>query len=455
MSRKAREDDEPAEVHNLPPQADTAERKALSAAMGQPSTLVELLDMVSPGDFYRPTRGQLLELMRELNGRGSAIGQDALDEALERRGGPTMAAAREDLDEIARALGHPMDLAHWAALIRDAAQRRKLLAAGQALTADCHAGELRKLTSAARETLDVVDLEGADHDAEGTDDVAERVLLAFERKIEHGSLGLLTGLADLDTITGGMQPGDLVLLAARPSVGKSALALTIALDIGLKRRIPLLFVSIEMGEQPIFNRALAHISRESASAIRDGKAPYEPVFRATADLIAAPHMRWDFEPRTSVHRVAAVARRAVRSHGIKLIVIDYLQILPLGRECESRQVEVMRVSGEIKALARELQVPILALSQLSRESAKQGRPPELTDLRETGALEQDADQVWMLHRKIRDRDDDRRRDDDDEEPEDPRVAELFVRKHRNGSTGSCKLTYIEHRTMFVSYADDP
>jgi replicative DNA helicase len=273
-------------------------------------------------------------------------------------------------------------------------------------------------------------------------DTFKHIETLYERK-EHIT-GLATGLVRLDEMTAGLQASDLILIAGRPSMGKTAFALSIAQHIGIALRGRVLILSLEMSAQQLVQRMLSSEGKVNSLAVRTGRLQMSDWNRLTAAagrLSEAP-IFIDDSPGLSVLEVRAKARRLKAEHGLDLIIIDYLQLMRGRTTTESRQQEISEISRSLKALAKELHVPVIALSQLSRAIETRGdNTPRLSDLRESGALEQDADVILFLHRPSRDGDELRR------------TAEVHIGKQRNGPTGKVEVAFLSDYARFENLAD--
>ncbi len=278
-------------------------------------------------------------------------------------------------------------------------------------------------------------------------DIVKRVIAKIDELYRRQEMvtGIPTGLIELDKLTSGLHPGDLIIVAARPSMGKSALVTTIAEYVAVEKKIPVAFFSVEMSAEQITQRLVCSIARVDAHKLRTGFIPVSdwPKLTMAAEKIDEAPLYIDDSSGISVLELRAKARRMKSRYGIELVIVDYLQIMRGFGRVESRQQEISQISRSLKLLAKELNVPVIAVSQLSREVEKrEDKRPRLSDLRESGSLEQDADLVLMLMR---------------EEyyyptEENKNIAELIVAKHRNGPTGTIKLAFIKEYARFENLA---
>jgi replicative DNA helicase len=283
-------------------------------------------------------------------------------------------------------------------------------------------------------------------------DVIKDAIAAIERLYDqHGMTGLPTGFRDLDRLTGGLHPGNLIIIAGRPSMGKTALAMNIAEHVAVDQQKPVGVFSLEMSTQELVIRLLCSRAKVNLRSVHDGflkSESFHPLTATASELMKAP-LYVDDSAALEINQVRSRARRMKLQHGIQLVVVDYLQLMrsPTPRSGTSRQVEIAEISGGLKALAKELQVPVIALSQLNRQpEQREGGTPRLSDLRESGAIEQDADMVGLLVRP------EVYEDDADEKRAKEGEATLVIGKQRNGPTGEVQLTFLKEFTRFVDRA---
>ncbi len=275
-------------------------------------------------------------------------------------------------------------------------------------------------------------------------DLVAQVYSHIEKREGHHVTGLATGFFELDDLTCGLQKGEMIVIAGRPSMGKTSLALNIAEHIGARDKIPVAIFSLEMGKQQLAERFLCSISELDSQRVRKGllgEDDYAKLVEACGQLSDAPIYIDDTSTLTPLE-LRAKARRLKSMHDIKCIIVDYLQLMHLGGRVESRQQEITTISRYIKGLARELEVPVVVLSQLNRAAeGREGHRPRMSDLRESGSIEQDADVVMLLHRE-----DYYHRGEREYVPDN--TAELIIAKQRNGPTGNVRMVFMERYTRF-------
>jgi len=456
-----------------PPQSPEAEMSLLGSIILDPGVIPDVLGLLKgPEDFYKEAHGHIYKAVVDVyDQRHSGDLVQILDllrdrEVLELVGGPPY------LVQLAESVPAAVNAPHFARIVAEKAKLRRLIdAAGQILYDAYHVGELGP--EGAREVLDKAEMSVFEiaQEQNTADPQALAELLELEmRRIENaefegGSLsGISTGYFELDEMLRGLQPGEMVILAARPSMGKTALALNLAEQIALgglqvpgaqpSKSTPVGLFSLEMSKNAIVQRLLSARSGVSSQALRGGhKIPdrdLRSLILASEDLKAAP-IYVDDIPNLTVLNLRARARRMVAQHGVKVLIVDYLQLMSApGAARESRQVEVSAISRGVKALARELNVPVVCLSQLNRASEqREGNRPRMSDLRESGSIEQDADVVMLLHRE-----DYYHVHDPDwaaENPDKAGIAEIIIAKQRNGPTGVVKLVWDSRTTRFKNY----
>jgi replicative DNA helicase len=435
-------------VHELPARDDEAEAQVIGSALLVPSIVRELSRRLRPEDFYGTHARAIWRAMTSMADEMPMPDLGILADRLTGQLG--------DIDpvEVLAAFLSRVSTAcyvdHWADRVAERSLQRRIAAAGRLLTSAESFTEAQERARTLASQL--ADLAEGIRDRDPVAQVgpgAVRVFERVERIVASGKpeRGLQTGLPDLDEITGGMRPEELIILAARPSVGKSALALTLALNVA-RQGTPVQIESLEMGERQVMTRLLSLSSRVPAARIRDGdleEADWPGLVAAAGELQQLP-IRACFDPGRTLGEISASARRGVEAHGVGLLVVDYLGLVQPDAPGENRRLEVETASRGIKRLARKLKIPVVVLAQLNRAQdarSKAERRPRLSDLRETGQIEADADQVWLLDRPVM-----AGPDSDDEDRADPSQATVYVAKNREGETGECALRYRASLTRF-------
>ncbi len=422
----------------------------LGSILLEPRVLGDTTFIIRDGeDFYKPANGAVYDAMVELYDVNASLDIVQLNQLLVDRDILEAVGGQEYLVELASGVPTAANANHYARLVREKAMVRRLIEeAGVILQL---AFESRDSASAILDAAEGRIFSIAERYEQSEVEVLGRLVQEVVEKLQasdgHRSTGVLTGFTDLDEITGGFQPGDVIIIAGRPSMGKTALALNIAENMAV-RGVGVGIFSLEMSKHQLVERLLAARSGIDLHRLRRmmlGKEHYSRLFSACGDLRDAPMYIDDLAGATLL-QIRARARRLVSKHGVKAIFIDYIQLITTGGRVESRQLEVSAISRGLKALARELNVPVVCLSQLNRSpEQREGHRPRLSDLRESGSLEQDADVVALLHRE-----DYYHQSEEDYEPS--HVAELIIAKQRNGPTDVVKLSWIEWCTRFKDYS---
>ncbi|MBS0187068.1 MAG: replicative DNA helicase [Planctomycetes bacterium] len=454
----------------LPPHSLEAEMSLLGSILLDPRQLSDVLAIVrKPEEFYSEAHATIFRAVVEVYDRFNSGDLVQIVEAIKDKGQLEQVGGADYLVKLAESVPSAVNAPHYARIVAEKAKLRKLIdAAGTMLYEAYHTGELGP--DGAREVLDKAEMavfEIAQQqelaDPQLLKDLLQLEIDRIESQEGKGISGVPTGFLDLDDLLRGMQPGELVIVAARPSMGKTALALNIAeqmaIGVGLMGHAPtpnpVALFSLEMSKSAVTQRLISARSGIPSQNLRGGHKlndrEYRKLLSACDELAKAP-VFIDDTPNMTVLALRARARRLVAQHGVKAIMIDYLQLLTApGAARESRQVEVSTISRNIKALARELNVPVICLSQLNRASEqREGNKPRMSDLRESGSIEQDADVIVLLHRE-----DYYHTQDPDwslDNPDKVGVAELIVAKQRNGPTGVVRLTWDSSTTRFKNYA---
>src|SRR6187455_2319909 len=430
--------------HNL-----EAERSVLGAILLHNDAFNLAAEIIDAGDFFRDAHRRIFDKMVKLSERGDAIDLVTLKEELGRSseldevGGPAYITAL--VDGVPRST----NIEHYAKIIKEKATLRHLISSANRILATAYEAE---------DEADVI-LDQAEHaifaiaDDKVRDgfvslrDLAQGSLDTIEKLHSHKELitGVPTGFADLDEMTSGLQPSDLIIIAARPSMGKTSLALNIAQHVGTKTDMTVGVFSLEMSKEQLFLRLLTAEARIDAHRLRGGflgERDWGKLAQAIGTL-SETKIFIDDSPSIGVLEMRAKCRRLASEHGLHLVIVDYIQLMQGRGRFENRTLEVAAISRSLKGLAKELSVPIVVLSQLSRApESRSDHRPQLSDLRESGALEQDADVVIFIYRE------DQYADKNAPPTEAAGTAELIIAKQRNGPTGVVKLAFIREYTRF-------
>jgi len=429
----------------VPPQDLTAEQALLGSIMIKPVGLNEVVQTIVPDDFYSERHRRIYRAMLKLFDKNEPIDLVALTSSLtaskqmESVGGPSY------LVELTNAVPSASNLKYYAETVKKKAQLRRLIDSADRLSELGYREEeeLDSIFEKAEQTI--FSLVNFSHKTFTT--LKDTLVEAWERferlhKSGEGIRGLPTGFKGLDDRLSGLQKSDLIILAARPSMGKTSLALDIARQVA-KTNVPVCIFSLEMSSQQLVDRLIATESHVDSWKLRTGRLSTDSEFsniRDALDTLSKAPIFIDDDPSNNITKMKSVARRLKSEHNLGLIVVDYLQLMVPRRDSDSLVQQVTEISRSLKGLARELDIPVLALSQLNRAVEQRGGKPRLSDLRDSGSIEQDADVVMFIHRE------DKYNEDSDKK----NIAEILIEKHRNGPTGVVELFFDEKRVCFVS-----
>jgi replicative DNA helicase len=435
--------------HNL-----EAEKSVLGAILIHNEAFNHAAELIDSRDFFRDAHRRIFDKMVALSERNDAIDLVTLKNELQRSGELEDVGGPAYIASLADGVPRSANVEHYARIIKEKATLRNVIHAANRILADAYQAE---------EDADLI-LDGAekaifeiaeDKIREGFVPLRELVQGSFatiEKLQQHKGLvtGVPTGFVDLDEMTSGLQPSDLVLVAARPSMGKTSFVLNIAQHIGARTEMTVGFFSLEMSKEQLFMRMLTSEARIDAHRFRSGYLNEKDYGRLSHALgtLAEARVFIDDTASIGVLEMRAKARRLQAEHGLHLLIIDYIQLMQGRGRFESRQQELASISRSLKGLAKELKIPIIALSQLSRApEARSDHRPQLSDLRESGALEQDADVVMFIFREEQ-----YRTDDGQPKAEAEGMAEIIIGKQRNGPTGSVRLAFVKEHTRFENLA---
>jgi replicative DNA helicase len=443
--------DKPRSLTKLPPQNLEAERQVLGSALIDPEAIEKCLEHIEAKDFYLKAHQIVFNAIVELSRRGSGADLITVSDYLKAQGLLESIGGTSALASFIDMVPTSANVEVYAQLIREKAVLRELIQVGTSIVEEAFQGSLalnEMLDKVERDVFQVAQRGIAGNTLQIRDmikDAFKRIQERFERK--SAITGTATGFDGFDRITSGLQRSDLIIIAARPSVGKTALCLNMASHIAMRESVPTAIFSLEMSKEQLVQRMLCMESRVEGTRIRGGFLTDEDWPRLThaASLLSEAPIFIDDTPGLTTFELRAKCRRLAKSHGLGCIIVDYLQLMRVKGKMESREREIAEISRSLKVLAKELNVPVIALSQLNRSlEARQDKRPVLSDLRESGSIEQDADIITFLYR------------DEVYHPdtEFPGIAELIISKHRNGPTGLVKLAFLNEYTRFENLVED-
>lgn len=434
----------------IPPQNVEAEKALLGSIMLRPEGIYEVIDIVSPKSFYSEKHAIIFGSMLELFSKRSPIDLLSLSARLKEKGVIEQIGGSSYLTELVHSVPTSTNLKHYAEIVQKKYLMRELITASEYIASLGYeeASELEDLLDKAEKKIyDVTSSGGAKNTFK---EIKEELSEAWERldKLHNqkgGLRGIPTGFSELDNRLSGFQHSDLIILAARPSMGKTSLALDIARMTAVNHNTPVGIFSLEMSSQQLVDRMLAAQSNVDAWKLRTGRLSREEEFaalRQSLDKLSGAPIYIDDQPGNNILKMRSVARRLKSEKKLGLVIVDYLQLMvpTNSRSGDNLVQQVTEISRSLKNLARELDIPVLALSQLSRAVEQRGGRPRLSDLRDSGSIEQDADVVMFIHREDRYK----------ENSEKTNVAEILIEKHRNGETGKFELFFNDKKATFQS-----
>ena len=438
-------------IERIPPQNIEAEQAVLGAMLIKKEAVIEAMEILRPEDFYRAAHRVVFEAIMAVFQNDSAVDMITVTEQLKKSDLLDKAGGVAGVTALANAVPTAANVVYHAKIVREKAELRELINAGSEITGwafedsdDVDA----VMDKAEKRILEVTARENSADFTSMKDIVISVFKQIEERSTNKGGLtGVASGFTDLDRLTSGFQPSDLILVAARPSMGKTAFTLNIASYVAVHLDKPVAFFSLEMSKEQLAQRMLCSEGGIDSQRLRNGDMKdedWEHVIAAADRLTYAP-VFIDDTPGITVMELRSKARRIKAEHGLSMVIIDYLQLMSGkgSKNGDNRQQEISEISRSLKALARELKVPVIALSQLSRSvESRQVKRPMLSDLRESGSLEQDADIVMFLYRE----------DYYDKETEQQNVTEVIVAKHRNGPIDTVRLYFDKEFTRFANFA---
>ena len=434
-------------IKRVLPNSPEAEQSVIGSMMMDSEAIMTASEILTSEDFYQRQYGILFDAMVELYNEGKAVDLVTLQDSLKEKDVPPEVASLEFVKDILDTVYTSAHIRQYATIVHEKAMLRKLIRTTEGIANTCYAGKESMediFVDTEKQIFDIIQ-QNTSGEYVPIKDVVLNVLDKIEMasKTKGNVTGIPTGFIDLDYKTAGFQPSDLILVAARPSMGKTALVLNIAQHMAFREDVTVAVFSLEMSKEQLVNRLLSLESRVDSQSIRTGNLTDEDWSKLIegAGVIGKSHLIIDDTPGISVTELRSKCRKFKMEHNLGIIIIDYLQLMTGSKHSESRQQEISDISRSLKAVARELNVPVVALSQLSR--AVEQRPdhrPMLSDLRESGAIEQDADVVMFIYRD----------DYYNKDTAKPNVAEIIIAKQRNGAIGTIELAWLPQYTKFAN-----
>ena len=435
-------------IKKIMPHSMEAEQAVIGSMLMDRDAMESALEILQPDDFYGRQYGTLFQAIRELNTENKPVDLVTLQERLKENNVPEELAGMDFIREVLGSVPTSANVKYYAKIVKEKSLMRRLIRTTEEITAQCYQGTDNVealMDSTEKKIFNLMQSRG------GGDftPIRQVVINALERieaaSKQNGSItGVSTGFIDLDYQTSGMQPSDLILVAARPSVGKTAFVLNMAQHMAFRDNITTAIFSLEMSKEQLVNRLFSLESKVDAQVLRNGRledSDWERLIES-AEIIGNSNLIIDDTPSISIAELRSKCRKYKMEMNLGVIIIDYLQLMSGssgGKSSTSRQQEISDISRSLKAVARELNVPVIALSQLSRAvEQRDDKRPMLSDLRESGAIEQDADVVMFIYRD----------DYYNKESEKKNIAEIIVAKQRNGPVGTVELAWRPQYTQF-------
>jgi replicative DNA helicase len=434
-----------------PPQDLAAEQSVLGGMLLSKDAIADVLEKLRPGDFYRPAHQNVYDAILDLYGRGEPADAVTVAAELDRRGLLRRIGGAPYVHTLISTVPTAANAGYYADIVAEKALLRRLVEAGTRVVQYGYAGaegaDVNEIVDRAQAEIYDVTERRTSEDFVPLEQLLQPTMDEIDAIASQGGIarGVSTGFVELDECTNGLHPGQMVVIAARPGMGKSTLGLDFLRSCSIKNRMPSVVFSLEMSKSEIVMRLLSAEAKIKLADMRSGRMSdddWTRLARRMSEISEAP-LYIDDSPNLTMMEIRAKARRLKQKADLRLVVIDYLQLMTSGKKVESRQQEVSEFSRQLKLLAKELEVPVVAMSQLNRgPEQRTDKRPMLADLRESGAIEQDADVVILLHRP------------DAFERDDPRggEADLILAKHRNGPTKTITVAHQLHLSRFTNMA---
>lgn len=438
-------------LYKIPPQSIEAEESLLSGILIDNNTLLDIIDILSPEDFYRSVHQKIFSGIVELFSKNEPVDLVTLTNALKERGNLEEIGGATYLATLVDTVPLAVNAKHYAKIVHDKATLRRLIGKANEIAKECFEdrGNVDETIDFAESSIFEISKNKHKQSFYPISEIIDGNIETLEERQGNKALvtGVPTGFTRLDNLISGLQKSELIILAARPSMGKTALALNIARNAAVDANVPVAIFSLEMSKEQLSMRLLCSEARIDSSRLRGGFFSMEDWRKLTdaAGVLSDTSIFIDDTPDISSMEIRAKARRLKMEKDIGIVIIDYLQLMKGRMSAERRDLEISEISRSLKALAKELDVPVMALSQLNRMlEQRNDKQPRLSDLRESGALEQDADVVAFIYR-------DEVYNSDDNNPK-KGMADILIKKNRNGPTGEATLTFLDSYTRFENLA---
>ena len=438
-------------LYKIPPQSIEAEESLLSGILIDNNTLLDVVDIISPEDFYRSAHQKIFSGIVELFSKNEPVDLVTLTNALKERGNLEEIGGATYLATLVDTVPLAVNAKHYAKIVHDKASLRRLIERANEIAKECFEdrGNVDEIIDFAESSIFEISKNKHKQAFYPISEIIDGNIETLEERQGNKALvtGIPTGFTRLDNLISGLQKSELIILAARPSMGKTALALNIARNAAVDANVPVAIFSLEMSKEQLSMRLLCSEARIDSSRLRGGFFSMEDWRKLTdaAGVLSDTSIFIDDTPDISGMEIRAKARRLKMEKDIGLVIIDYLQLMKGRMSAERRDLEISEISRSLKALAKELGVPVMALSQLNRMlEQRNDKQPRLSDLRESGALEQDADVVAFIYR-------DEIYNNDENNPK-KGTADILIRKNRNGPIGEATLTFLDSYTRFENLA---
>ena len=439
-------------LRKVPPHNLEAEKAVLGGIFLKPAVLHDIVDLLNEEDFYSPVHKTIFQAFLDLYKNGVPIDQLTVYEQLRKQGKLDEVGGAVYLNELTDSTVSASNAAYHAEIVRDRSVQRHLIGAASGIISACFEGadDVDNILDQSEASIFAISESRTRQTYRSSKDLVDRVFLQLQERVENKELvtGVPTDYSRLDELTAGLQPSDLIIVAGRPAMGKTAFALNVAMRAAVNHEVPTAIFSLEMSMEQLMMRMLCARRNVDLSRLRRGfldDDDWARLYDAAQDLSRAP-IYIDDTPALTTLELRARCRRLKAEKGLDLVVVDYLQLMRAARRVDSREQEISEISRSLKSLAKELHLPVVALAQLNRkvEDRTGSKKPILSDLRESGAIEQDADVIMFLYR-----DEVYNRKDDNPKKG---IAEVIIGKQRNGPTGAVELSFIKKSTAFEDLA---